>query len=166
MTDHQVALLEAWSTFAAMIFAATAAILAYRAYLKESRIEKRLRDSDERAQASLVAAWIGTNPAQAGSGRAKQQFVIIRNASEVPVNDVTCWIEAEQGIVSVADRPVVPPSEIGVFSAITMAVHEVAGKSDRRASDLPVGIEFTDASGTRWRRNPDGRLYHLGETLP
>jgi hypothetical protein len=166
VTDHQLHLLEAWSTFAAMLFAATAAVLAYRAYSKESRIEQRLRDNDDRAQASMVAAWIGVNPAQANSNRARQSFVIVRNASQVPVNDVTCWVEGPNGDQIAAEWSVVPPAEQGVFFPIGLKVSQIAQQAEKPSADLPVGIIFTDSSGVRWRRNPDGRLHRLGQVLP
>lgn len=164
MTDHQVDLLSAWSTFGAAVLAAVAAFFAFRAYVKESRIEKRLRDSDERAQASLVAAWIGWDPEP--QARNDGNWVVIRNASETPIYKVTWWIHLSSENVAGEPLAVIPPSAVGEIYPPPLYLHTKYGFEDSDLPSLLVGIEFTDSSGARWHRASDGQLHQHGFTEP
>jgi hypothetical protein len=158
VTDHQVALLEAWATVGAAVLAAVASFFAYRAYVKESRIEKRLRDSDERAQASLVAAWIGSDPI----GRDPGRFVVIRNASEAPIYDVHPWILVGADQVPMDTISVIPPISGGHLVDVPPGVKRIARHSGGVSLDsFAVGLAFKDASGVSWLREDDGRLKPL-----
>lgn len=152
VTDHTAAVLEAVSTAVAAVFAIVASFFAYRAYLKESRIEKRLRDTAEQEQASKVAAWIDAYPRGSGS-----EAVLIRNASQVPIYDVTCRVLTNDGVNALPTVAVVPPSpESGAFN-IQLPTRRVGG--DKRSQrEFPVSVVFTDASGVEWRRQYDGVL--------
>lgn len=167
VTDHQVALLEAWSTLGAAGLAAVASFFAFRAYVKESRIEKRLRDSDERAQASLVAAWIGTDPNPDVENRFGGNWVVIRNASETPIYDVTWWVEVTSENVACEREKVVPPSLLGEIYQPPIYINQRYGLEDDDLPQLAVGVEFTDSSGMQWRRDTDGLLHQRphGKTL-
>jgi hypothetical protein len=154
VTDHQVDLLSAWSTFGAAVLAAVASFFAYRAYVKESRIEKRMRDADERAQAALVAIWLGADP----SGDEEGNWVVIRNASETPVYDVTWWIQLSSENVGGELIKVVPPSSAGEIFQPPLYLATNYGFEDDDLPELGIGLEFTDSAGIQWHRNTDGSL--------
>jgi len=160
--------IEAWSTLAAALFAAIAAIFAYRAYRKETRIETRLLDAEERSQASKVAAWIGIDPRE-NANSSYIEWLIIRNASEVPIYNVTCVVYMDNRQVAATEPiAVVPPSAVGVTADVPgdafAAIHALQDR-EMDVRDLPVGISFSDASGAEWERFPDGELI-LGRRAP
>jgi len=167
VTDHQVDLLAAWSTFGAAVLAAAASFFAFRAYVKESGIEKKLRDADERAQASLVAAWIGADPERDPRARQGGNWVVIRNASETPIYNVTWWIQLSSENVAGEPEKVVPPNTVGEIYQPPMYINNRYGLEDSDLPDLAVGLEFTGSSGVRWHRDTDGQLHQngQGETL-
>lgn len=144
-----------------MLFAAVAVVFAYRAYVKESRIEKRLRDSEERAQASKVAAWIGPDPEPDPRARVGGDFVVIRNSSESPIYTVIWWVQFGVNTVRSDDLTimVLPPSTTGTKYRVPRQILEaLEGVEDWEPSNFAVGLRFVDASGVRWRRNSEGHL--------
>jgi hypothetical protein len=166
VTDHQVDLLSAWSTFGAALLAAAASFFAFRAYVKESRLEKRIRDSDERAQASLVAAWLGWDPEPDLQARNDGNWLVIRNASQTPIYNVTWWIHLSSESVAGEPLPVVPPSAVGEIYQPPLYLHTKYGFEDSDLPTLLVGIQFTDSAGVKWHRAPNGQLHQHGYTKP
>jgi hypothetical protein len=116
-----------------------------------------------RAQATKVNAWFGylerkVDPAGAGA--------IIRNASDLPVLDVRVflhWVnERSDGTWTSANRGgpiererVIPPDH-QVFVAMPEEIRNMTSEVNDRV--YVVSIEFTDAAGQHWVRNPHGGL--------
>jgi hypothetical protein len=133
---------------------------------EQERAEQR--EADRRGQADRVAAWFGVwqrsdAPALVADG------VVVMNASALPVYDmdVTFCLPQDldrdggwyQGAVGkLPERLVtVPPGE-QVREKIPGDVRRVG---EARAGSKPgwlIAIEFTDAAGARWHRDPRGRL--------
>ena len=123
--------IEAWSTLAAALFAAIAAIFAYRAYRKETRIETRLLDAEERSQASKVAAWIGIDPRE-NANSSYIEWLIIRNASEVPIYNVT-WANAWDDVANDLNAAIL---ELGVQAGEGRITRAAVLKSQRLQNAL------------------------------
>lgn len=179
--------LEAVATVAAFAAAVTAAWYAAGAFRLESGREARWLEGKQAAQAELVAAWFdmhvedGSGPAHSNPllDFASQPYpaVFIRNASDLPVTEVTVsyaaitwpagdWQRTELG----ADRiGLVPPSATPQHRVLGAAVYgewsrlvRAAESADEADPDLLVTVRFLDAAGRMWGRSPTGRL----EALP
>jgi hypothetical protein len=163
----------------AFIAAAFAALVTYELLRIESRRdqvaaeERRQRDDAERrAQASRVAAWYGRwssvvkGPGMAADHREWVRWgAIISNVSDLPVYNVRVsfcvavdpsaaltWRHGERYLGALR---LVPPGE----EHVEMPDH-IRGDGDASQNEPTwlVAIEFTDASGARWLRDPRGRL--------
>lgn len=135
--------------------------------LRASR-EQRERGAEEqrRKQAARVTAWFSSEETPAGFvGGAR-----IRNASDQPVYDVRVFFhllhEVGSGHVPVGQAgppprettPVVPSGEdrfIPIPAIVQQTLFGTATANDRTCA---VSIEFTDAAGNRWTRDPRGAL--------
>jgi hypothetical protein len=88
----------------------------------------------------------------------------VRNASELPVHQVTVtgFYVSNTGIVTpnargYEDLRVLPPSpEAGFVRCPPEALRNV--DTDPSEWLMAVSVEFTDAAGIRWRREPNGVL--------
>jgi hypothetical protein len=129
--------------------------------LRES-LEERKQDADERkrAQAEEVTAWFALT-----SG--KTFAAIIRNASELPVLDVRTFFHyvAEKWQAGDWDPQMLggPVERIRVLPPHQdrqVAIPENIWSQMTEVSDnnYVVSIEFTDAAGNRWERDPRGAL--------
>lgn len=149
---------EAYSTLVAAVFAIVASFFAFRAYVKESRIERRLLDSDERGQASRVAAWIGPDPEPDPRARVDGNFIVIRNASETPIYRVRWRIQYNiEQVVDDTMIMVVPPSAVGQRFVIPQHFRAAGHRwEELDLADFTVGIDFIDSSGVGWRRDEGG----------
>lgn len=164
MNLEQSAQLEAWATLAAAIFAAIAAVFAYRAYRKEMAVEARLVDNAERGQASMVAAWMGDKGGSA--------IPIVRNASEVPIFDVYIDFYYKGELMgSTSDEPgaitTYEPSTTGVESFLPETVIEKfqeAADNQIREMAMDLGIRFADSSGRHWKRAYNGALTRVSDS--
>jgi hypothetical protein len=131
--------------------------------LRES-LEERQREADERrrGQASKVTAWFSL--AKPGGGR---WGAWIRNGSDLPVLDVRTffhnvqetqpgsrWEPVMRG--SLSDEIRVLPPQVDRFFDIPLEFKRHSIECDD--SVFVVSIEFTDASGNRWERDPRGAL--------
>lgn len=145
---------EAVGTVLAALFAGIAALFAYRAYRKERESLVRVRTREKQAQASRVAAWVGSN------GK-----VTTHNDTATPIYRVELkFFYDGQELGKTPERVVVPPSKtntprqpppglLNSFTAInTSGDYEL----------IEVETWFTDASGHAWVRRRDGAL----ETQP
>jgi hypothetical protein len=134
-----------------------------RASLEE---RKHAAEEERRSQAAKVTAWLAPSDA-VGAWEAR-----IRNASDLPIFDVRTFFHKLHKVdpvpgggnwVSVGQVEVPPDQIICVFrpkSDRTVAapekVQEMFGEvNDRRCV---VSIEFTDANGSHWERDPRGAL--------
>lgn len=179
--------IEAVATAAAFGAATIAAVFAVNAFRLEFAREERFRDDQKKSQASLVAAWVTSSdllleapesgdendPRVIGS---PVQFVNLQlmNASPLPVTDVKVvvdvrflqfgrppWDRLEFGSES---RDVLPPASASEDTEHCTIV--LPNPLDLRHFNVYdsdsfrwlVELSFTDASGTRWRRTPDGEL--------
>ena len=155
------------ATFA-LLAATIAALFAWRAFELATAREDRHLETLERAQASQVAAWAGTELGAAG--------VWVRNASDLPVTgclvEVTVYWRSEAG----AQHRVLGAMEIGLVAPAAGALflpypeHLEAGRAalqDSVARDASgfspdVAVEFRDARGVLWHRAGDGGLEPVG----
>lgn len=149
-------------TAAATVVLAWAAIVAGRRTLALLRTERdrdtRSEEARRRAQAEKVAGWM--------SGSA----LLLLNASDLPVYQVSVSLTWPKGTTSVDPVPVLEPAG-SVAEATRGFTHgarhikvqpPAAQQTTRMVSVGPVPVrvtlEFTDAAGVAWQRGPDGRL--------
>ena len=163
----------------ALVAAAFAALAAYELLRAESRRhavmveEQRQREeAQRRAQASRVAAWYGRwssvvkGPGMTADHREWLRYgAIISNASDLPVYNVrvslcvaadpSAWLTWRQGVRFAGALRLVPPGQEHVEMPDHLRTEEEA--TGNQPTWL-VAIEFTDASGVQWVRDPRGRL--------
>jgi hypothetical protein len=124
------------------------------------------REAARRAQASKVAAWFELYVADD-----QVNFVwgaAVRNASELPILDVRVffyWVTdphdgspwtAEQRYASIDRLRVIPPDQ----TRHLMLPDRVQAMAEQCNDQVYlVGIEFTDANGSRWIRDERGALH-------
>jgi hypothetical protein len=166
------------TTLLAFVAAAFAGIVTYELLRIESRRDtvaaEELRQREEaqrRTQASRVAAWYGRwssvvkGPGMAADPREWTRWgAIISNASGLPVYNVRVsfcvavdpsgGLKWRQGERYLGALRLVPPGE----EHVEMPDHLRAEEADGSEQTWLVAIEFTDASGGRWLRDPRGRL--------
>jgi arabinogalactan oligomer / maltooligosaccharide transport system substrate-binding protein len=155
---------SAVSTLFALVFAAVAAVATRRAYKIESdrdRINAQERKGQEaflrRAQAALVSAWWGSRRTAI---RRTQWGAFVRNASETPVYQATLSVVNvhDPDVGERFELTVVPPTDVAQFYPSRL------GRAQDSTADTPdyrVEMSFTDSTGTRWIRDPQGRLYEV-----
>ncbi len=163
----------------AFIAAALAALVTYELLGIQSRRdalaaeERRQRaEAQRRAQASRVAAWYGRwssvvkSQGMAADHREWTRWgAIITNASDLPVYNVRVSfcvaVEPSAGLTwrhgerYMGALRLVPPGEENVEMPDHLRAEEASGNEQPA---WLVAIEFTDASGGRWLRDPRGRL--------
>lgn len=168
------------TTTLAFAAAAIAARVTYRLYKVEAGRDETAagdrearREAERRVQANKVAAWFHSEQ-DAVSGTGKALLVtwgaVVRNASDLPVLDVKVTFSIVQDLGTKApwqpvqaagllERIIVIPPGDERFIAIPDEIGELAAKigSDSHV----VSIEFSDAAGNRWERNPRGVLIDL-----
>lgn len=174
------------TTFLAFVAAAFAGVVAYellrveqeRDRLAESeRAEQRL--ADQRAQASKVAAWFGTWQSEGtfydGQGARPtapwpRAGAIVRNASDLPVHQVRVSfcipLDPAGGLDWRGAVRYSPPALTALAPPGDLHVEfpdGIRGSVQAEGDDGAwlVAIEFTDAAGNRWVREPLGRLEPL-----
>ncbi len=170
------------TTLLALVAASFAALVTYELLRIESGRdsvaveERREREDAQRwEQASRVAAWYGRwssvvkGPGMAADPREWARWgAIISNASELPVYNVRVsfcvpvdpsagqtWRQGERYLGALR---LVPPGE----EHVEMPDHLRAEEANGNDQTWLVAIEFTDASGTRWLRDPRGMLAPAG----
>jgi hypothetical protein len=135
------------------------------ASLKERQLEVGER---QRSQAAKVTAWLGLAGGLETALRRGSEFydwgAVIRNASDLPVLNVSVFFhfvdEQEPGEDwepeprgEPVEKILIVPPEADRFVAIPRSVSHHADDST-----CVVSIEFTDAAGQRWERDPRGAL--------
>lgn len=188
--------IEAAFTAVGFLAASTAAVFAAGAFGLERERDARLEQAQRRAQASLIAGWWETtnywydritplyDEGTRIRGIAGAQ-VRIRNASEVPVTNVTvrCWLKVHvviDGEPTFSFQPlrdeaieVLPPGttmhvDVRAEPSVDLT-NAIESLGDRRPSgsvakgelpdfDISVELRFRDAAGVDWTRTPDGLL--------
>lgn len=167
------------SALLALVAAAFAAVAAYELLRVESRRhalaaeEQRTREeAQRRAQASKVAAWYGRwssvvkGPGMTADHREWLRCgAVISNASDLPVYNVrvslcvavgsSARLTWRQGERFAGALRLVPPGQEHVEMPDHLRTEEEA--SGNQPTWL-AAIEFTDAAGVRWLRDPRGRL--------
>jgi hypothetical protein len=133
--------------------------------LRESLDERKRELADRlRSQAARVTAWFDVAPGPHNNFNTRG--AIIRNASNQPIFDVSAFFyqvrEATPGSPwepvdrSPAEKPirVFPPESDRHVGASTV----IQDAGARGIAEYVVSIEFTDAAGNRWERDPRGAL--------
>lgn len=156
--------LEALSTFAAFTAAAIAIWSAMSAFNLEAKREARFQEDQHRAQASKVAGWAIKALIQ---DEARSHWaggdVKLRNASDLPVSDVTVFLFRDEPngddrimrFVGAEPVPLLPPGE----EAMVVTV-----RGDRFRTEpgtvptLRVVLSFRDSAGQMWQRDAVGDL--------
>jgi len=177
------------TTLLAFAAAAFAGLVAYELLRTElSRDMSAARDRagrdavERRGQASVVAAWYSTwqseatfYPVRGGEPvrwpRPSHSGAVIRNSSGLPVYDMRVsfcvpvdpsggltWHQGER-YSSPSLTHVVPPGDTHVPLPDDVWAREEA---EGRELEWLVAVEFTDATGHRWLRDPRGRLSPAG----
>jgi hypothetical protein len=167
------------TTLLGFIAATLAALITYELLRIESRRdqvaaeERRQREQAERReQASRIAAWYGRwssvvkGPGMAADPREwPRSGAIVANASDLPVYNVrvsfcvavdpSAGLTWRQGERFLGALRLMPPGEQHVEMPDPVKAEDEAGGNE---PTWLVAIEFTDASGVRWVRDPRGRL--------
>jgi hypothetical protein len=133
-----------------------------RAFLKQ---REREAEEQRRKQAARVTAWFGTGETPMGFFQGAR----VRNASAEPVYEVRVFfhllhetdgrghVPVGQGGPPRETTPVLPPGE-DRFVPIPAKVEAMFGNIPVNDRTCTVSIEFTDAAGNRWERDPRGAL--------
>jgi arabinogalactan oligomer/maltooligosaccharide transport system substrate-binding protein len=163
--------IAAVSTYAAFLAAGVAVYFAWRAFRIEAKREARWELDQRSAQASKVSAWYGTKVSQAPLGASElitqlsartRRGVLLRNASEAPVYDVSVFVivrdetrlNPEDVVWLTKDIGLLPPMSEPVFRSLEADIQtEFPSDAEPR-----VQISFTDAAGVEWIRSPYGQL--------
>jgi hypothetical protein len=147
-----------------------ARVLKLQATELEASLDQRKRDAEShrRAQANSVAAWFAWGETQIGPHIISAWGAVIRNDSGLPILNVRVFfyfIEAESP-AAVEWRPIFrggPPGRIRVipprseeFVPIPESIKNMVDQCNE--SVYAVGIDFSDAHGNYWERNPRGAL--------
>jgi hypothetical protein len=173
-------------TWLATIAASTAGVVAYRVYRIEAGRDQLAADERRKAQAGKVAAWYGNRQdgTRLEGGAVQPQQVpnlvwgaYVRNASDLPVTDVTVSFytppsaadnsttpegdSAEGWQIHTIHKVALPPSDNPVHLAIDETALRAYSGDPRNDAFHRVEIEFTDTLGTRWHRNSKGRLREI-----
>jgi hypothetical protein len=172
-----------WVLAVAMLLAFVAAAFAAVVTCELLRIQSRrdaiaaeersqLAEVQRRAQASRVGAWYGRwssvvkGPGMAADPREWTRWgAIVSNASGLPVYnvrisfcvavDTSAELTWQHGERYLGALRLVPPGE----EHVEMPDHlRAEGEASGDEPTWLVAIEFTDASGSRWLRDPRGRL--------
>jgi hypothetical protein len=167
------------TTLLAFVAAAFAALATYELLCIESRRDaaavdkvRQREDEQRRAQAGRVAAWYGRwssvvkGPGMTADHREwLRSGAIISNASDLPIYNVrvslcvavdpSAGLTWRQGERFAGALRLVPPGE----EHVEMPDHlRAEAEASGNQQTWLVAIEFTDALGTRWLRDPRGRL--------
>jgi hypothetical protein len=135
------------------------------AELRES-LEQRQRDAYEQrqSQAARVTAWFAMDPQAAVSG---PWGAVIRNASNLPIVDVRVFFHYVAEKWPGGDwEPVLrgtPVEKVRVISPQADRFYKIPEQIRTMMDQVDdtlyvVSIEFTDAAGNRWERDPRGTL--------
>ena len=159
-------------SWAAFIVATIAALLAYGAYRREQRRDHVNAEIRLREQANKITAWWDSD-ADAG------YWVVIKNASNLPADDVTVVAShpREEGRTS-RTRPRSALRMIGDFiGSVTVAV--IPPEESRRVQihvkgdvgvfawvDVELALTFRDAQGIQWRRSRGELVASEDESQP
>jgi hypothetical protein len=108
-------------------------------------LSKRLGE-ERRAQAAKVSAWVST----VHDGAATVAVANVRNASELPVYDLTARVHLDGRVTETLDIGVLPPD--------IEPLHRPLTASGRPADPWGVELAFRDSAGLVWRRGPQGAL--------
>lgn len=159
-------------SWAACIAATIAALLAYGAYRREQRRDHVNAEIRLREQANKITAWWDPD-ADAG------YWVVIKNASNLPTDDVTVVASRPRGEGgSSRPRPRSALRMIGDFiGSVTVAV--IPPEESRRVQihvkgefgvvawdDIELTLTFRDAQGIQWRRSRGELVANEDETQP
>lgn len=153
-----------WGTapsWAAFIVATIAAGLAYGAFRREQRRDRVNAEIRLREQAAKVAAWWDTKGEDFG------YFVVLKNASELPVEGVTVAALHSRPVDAsgrkIVQRVPIRPEQSG--SALNLDSREFAvippGESETFELDIDmhegrevfIDLTFRDAQGIEWKRS-------------
>lgn len=134
------------------------------------------REAKRRDQASKVTAWFDYyDKSPQPDGRNMTWGAAIRNASELPIFDVrvffyfvidrqdgSAW-ETDMRYASIERFRVIPPEQTRHLE-LPKRVRDMVKECNDNL--YVVGLEFTDARGTRWMRNARGDLFDpSGQTI-
>jgi hypothetical protein len=167
------------TTLLAFMAAAFAGLVAYKVLAVETRRDV-LADSERiAAQAAEVAAWSGRTTAVTfvssdGPDTWQEWGAVIRNASGLPVYGLRVWFCDPADSAPASDSQtlewyespeltdVLPPGDAFVSPPREITKRRAAGSTERWL----IAVEFTDAAGSRWLREPRGKLTPAGQADP
>lgn len=153
--------ISAIGSVTALIFAAIAVVVSYRAYKIQLRNEDAARNHSHKrelvarqAQGALVSAWWGVKGERFG--------IFVRNASTNPIYQVsmTALTPDGQSNAEKFSSRVLPPSDGAAFWPSSIPDAQGIGGETRR-----VTLSFTDSAGIRWLRNKYGTLTEMPPEL-
>ncbi|USX56215.1 hypothetical protein [Lentzea sp. HUAS12] len=119
----------------------------------EAELRKRL-DEEQRAQAAKVSAWVS----MVRDSTTDTAIANVRNASELPVYDLTAQICLDGRMVETLDAGVLPPNSEPLRRPLT--------SSGRSVDRWGVTLTFRDSAGLSWHRGQDGALTKVNPVKP
>jgi hypothetical protein len=129
--------------------------VALRLLAKELAARREYEEDRRTEQARLVSTWTTFPERDAQDSSLYWFYVVVKNASEVPVHNVSVVMEEPRSPYARATGS--PDCRMQFFTV-------APGENDRLAFRHPehhagpLTLTFTDAAGRRWTRYPDGRL--------
>jgi hypothetical protein len=123
------------------------------AWTRNGRAAERL---ERKAQARHINAWL--DGAGLGPNSTMSRVVVLSNASDSPVHDVTVKTFRREAECTIRTGMLLPPSQplkIMVESVPTFPADWI------KATDIECAIEFTDSADIRWQRTREGRLIEI-----
>jgi hypothetical protein len=164
----------------AFLAAVAAGYVAYRLLLIESHRDRQAEEerkaraeTEKSQQAGKVAGWYGSweadQPDPLGPPEYEAWGAILRNGSDLPVFDLrvsfcvdpgtgASWRSGVRWTSSADDLKVLPPGDMRAQIRADIRTQEL---QRTLKPDWLISIEFTDAAGVRWVREPRGGLVPL-----
>ena len=166
MADTVANWIMAVTTTLALGAAMWAGHTARRLYAIEQHRDQDRQLAEERKQADLVASWVSWSqqpvPLSLPSGRTSRATLAVQNGSAVPIYDVCVTYFETEAILGPQHFHMISPTGFAAHyreiksNGVLLRLDEPRERDVRL--DIRVSIAFTDASGTRWTREPSGQL--------
>jgi len=139
------------------------AVVTSLAFLIAASAYARQRSDRRTEQARAVCCWpVEVAPlrtttergVEIGPGKGRSVRVTVRNASELPVYEVSVWVHfdyrLDSSMMGSHERVIVPPGDTDVWA-------DWIELPEGGLADMPyVDLTFRDAAGSRWQRLHDG----------
>ncbi|MEJ3748456.1 hypothetical protein WEI85_34875 [Actinomycetes bacterium KLBMP 9797] len=144
-------------TWLATVGAGIAAYFASRAYLIERRRDAVAADILRQEQASHVAVWTDYGPHPYTNEPDGADYFVLRNASQLPIYEVIVFSYSFERTSSIETARPVGQFHLGTVPPEPTPTTHTAYLSTTSA--WAFAIQFRDAAGVVWYRDPRGELW-------